>query len=104
MWVNGSGTGNRALPSGRGFQNRDFIGHSLLNLWYSYYTLTCGRRPQEEEVARRSTLLERLRSVVQRDVDDQRVAFRRVAERWEPVREEFDVFLAPGPQLRCPVA
>ncbi|MDE0005557.1 MAG: hypothetical protein OXQ29_22940 [Rhodospirillaceae bacterium] len=102
VWVNGSGTGNRALPSGRGFQNDALSGASLLDLWYRHSMLTCGRRPQEDEIAQRANLLDDLDAVVEQDVQDQREAFRRVSHMWARTRENFGMFLTPGPQFECP--
>ena len=101
VWVNGSGTGNRALPSGRGFQNDDFYGYSLLNLWYSYHRLTCGNRPQSADVARLAERLQKLDSIVQTCVEDERAALERVVEAWSRVRADLDVFLEPGPTFEC---
>lgn len=102
VWVNGSGTGNRALPSGRGFQNDAFTGASLLDLWYRHFMLTCGRRPQEDEIAQRLDLLDQLDAVVEDDVQDHNDTFRRVSRIWERTRENFGMFLTPGPQFECP--
>ncbi len=101
VWVDGSGNGNRALPSGRGFQNDEFSGASLLDLWYRHFMLTCGRRPQEDEIEQRSSVLEELDAVVEEDVQDQEDAVRRVSRIWERTRENFEMFLTPGPRFEC---
>ena len=102
VWVNGSGTGNRALPSGRGFQNQDFSGYSLVNLWYSYRFLTCDERPSKEEVAVLSQMLKRLDRMVTARVEEKEATFERVRAAWLTVLKHLTVFQEPGPDFECP--
>ena len=101
VWVNGSGTGNRGLPSGRGFQKQEFYGYSLLNLWYSHYTLTCSKRPSNEAVAKLASQLQHLESLVKKDVDDHKGALKSVEAAWKRIATELQLFLRPGPRFDC---
>ena len=104
VWVNSSGTGNRALPSGRGFQNQEFYGYSLLNLWYRYHTLTCGDRPPSVRVAKLAGMLQELDSIVRTEANAGEAAtiVRQVDDAWTGLRSVLAVFVEPGPNVECP--
>lgn len=57
VWIGGSGYGNSALPSGRGYQRDEFKNLSLEDLWIEYHLLMSD---QKEVEAKRTSLKEAL--------------------------------------------
>lgn len=101
VWVNGSGKGNQALPLGRGYQDDEFRGYSILSLWYSFHSLTCGDRPNDERVEKLKSGLLGLNRLVVLEIDYDN-AIRVIAEAqevWNDIRDSFGMFLLPGPRF-----
>lgn len=101
VWVNGHGTGNRRLPAGRGYQDRDFQGYSLLNLWYIYHALTCDMRPSDERVANLTSQFQDLRKLVQDKVHRGQALkiIEQAGDVWSDTKSELAIFLHPGPRF-----
>lgn len=101
VWVNGSGNGNRILPAGRGFQDQDFQGHSLLNLWYSYRLLMCGKRPADREVAHLRSQLHGLKAAIQERIsrEEAEEILSKVDALWALTKDQFTMFAEPGPRF-----
>lgn len=101
VWVNGSGNGNGILPAGRGFQGQEFQGHSLLNLWYSYRFLTCGKRPPDEEVACLRSQLLKLKAATRERVSNDEAGgiLDHVDGLWVSTKRHLTMFLEPGPRF-----
>ena len=57
VWIGGSGYGNSALPSGRGYQRDEFTNLSLEDLWIEYHLLMSD---QKEVKAERTSVKEAL--------------------------------------------
>ena len=102
VWVNGSGNGNSKLPAGRGYQNQDFQGQSLLSLWYIYYSLTCNVRPSDERVSNLNLQFQSLKKIMRDNVDGKTQA-RKILEQakdiWSRIKEKLTMFVHPGPRF-----
>ena len=104
--IGSSGYGRRHLPYGRGFQNENYFGQSLFNLWYAHHTLTCGKRPDKDLVGYVNQHLKELDSSVsfERGQLTEETAdsnHRRIIMVWESVKkiEGLGVFLEPSPRF-----
>ena len=101
VWVNGSGNGNRILPAGRGFQDQEFQGQSLLNLWYSYRALTCGERPAGEEVTSLRSQFLALKAATRERVgrSEAEGILVHVDSLWNSTKSQLAMFLDLGPRF-----
>lgn len=101
VWVGNGGVGRTHLPFGQGYRDELFKSHSLLNLWHSFHSLTCGGPPSDEKTRQIDLQIQALKGSVPRHAtkEEGRDLVTQTRENWPEVRETLEMFSYPNPRL-----